>query len=58
MDKDFRKDILPWWKIMERQIAEDIIIRECTDKNKPVPEGRSMERRVDKMISDWYKEVD
>lgn len=58
MKMDFRRDIKPWWDRMERQIAEEIIIRELTEKDKPIPDGVAMEKRIDKKIKDWYKEVD
>ena len=60
MKMRFREDILPWWKRMERQIAEDSILQEYSKKadGAPPPEGKAMERAIDKKIKEWYREVD
>jgi hypothetical protein len=47
------EEVYFWYKIYERQIAESIIIDECKGKN--IPEGRSMENRIDKKIKKWHK---
>jgi hypothetical protein len=58
MRMDFHREIWPWFKIMERQIAEDVIIDEYAKKKQPVPYGIAMERRIDKKLKYWNKEVD
>lgn len=58
MEKDFHRDIWPWYKIMERQIAEDLIIDEYVKKNEPVPGGIAMERRIDKKLDEWKRDID
>jgi hypothetical protein len=47
------KEVLFWYKIHERQIAESIIIDECKGKN--IPEGRAMENRINRKIKKWHK---
>ena len=41
-----------WYKIYEREIAEEQVIEDCKGKN--IPDGKSMERRIDAKIKKWY----
>lgn len=43
-----------WYKIHERQIAEDAVIDDYLKKQKEIPEGKAFERAVEKKIKEWY----
>jgi len=50
------KEIVFWYKIYERQMAESVIIDECKGDN--IPEGIAMENRINKKIKAWHGETE
>ena len=48
------KEVHFWYKIYERQIAEEIIIGEFSRKSNPIPSGKPMERLINKKIAEWH----
>lgn len=48
------KEVYFWYKIHERQIAEESVIHDYVKKNKEVPEGKAFGRAVEKKIKEWY----
>lgn len=47
------KDVYFWYKIHERQIAEEVILNEYRQNDKPIPEGIALENRIKKKIAEW-----
>ena len=41
-----------WYKIYEREIAEEHVIEDYKGKN--IPDGKDMERKIDAKIKKWY----
>lgn len=57
MDMRF-KDIMHWYKLQERAIVEENIIAEAHKKNKIIPIGNDLSRKVDKEIEKRRKEIE
>lgn len=52
------KEIYFWYKIYEKQMAEEIIINDLAKRDKPMPAGNQLNKMVDKKIADWYKDLE
>lgn len=48
------EDVYFWYKIHERQIAEEIIINEYSKNNKPIPSSTRLENLIDSKIAEWH----
>lgn len=44
------KDVYFWYKKQERAIIEENIIRERQQEDKAIPEGKTLQRLIDKQI--------
>ena len=58
MEKRTFKDVFYWYKIHARPIAEEVIVNECQQNNKPIPQGIALENRIKKKILEWNKTED
>lgn len=56
MKMDFRTGIKPWFKRMQRMMAEKAVIDEYSSGDKTMPEGRAFIRLVDKKLKEWNGE--
>jgi len=52
------KEVYFWYKMYERQIAEEVISNEYQSKDKPLPSAREIERLIKKKIDEWNKTED
>ena len=52
------EDVFYWYKIHERQIAEQIISEERARGDKPPFLPHQMDKAIDKKIQQWYKELE
>lgn len=53
-----KRDFLFWYRIHERQIIEEKIIRDCVKENKDPPVGIALRNRVDRYIKKRREELE
>lgn len=52
-----RSDFMFWYRIHERQIVEDIILKDCLKGQKEPPFGIALRNRVDNYIKNRREEI-